>query len=40
MSPTSAEPPSPVYRALDRCDLYGAALTSGEQLAGLCHACR
>ena len=32
--------PKLVYRGLDRCDLYGAALAPGEQLAGICAVCR
>ena len=40
MMKTEAESPVLVYRGLDRCDLYGAALAPGEQLAGICAACR
>jgi len=32
--------PEPVYRGLDRCDLCGAPLAKGEQLAGVCARCR
>ncbi len=40
MDLASPEPPEPVYRDLDRCDLCGAPLAPREQLAGVCARCR
>jgi hypothetical protein len=40
MTAKAPESPVPVYRGLDRCDLCGGALAPGEQLAGICAACR
>ena len=40
MTTTDTEAPELVYRGLDHCDLRREALASGEQLAGICPACR
>jgi hypothetical protein len=42
MTHIAPEPPSPVYRGLDRCDVAscGAHLAPRERLAGLCAGCK